>query len=88
MVVVIGAVRLECRHEQDQKHELKHVVELVHINSTSPFHVTDMHVKMGERRFLADALAWQVGQGPAVNQVSKYECRNLSHISRRSCRLF
>ena len=67
-------VLLECRHEPDQRHKLKNVVEAVQTSYLNPDHVIDIHVRMVELRLVVDALARQVGQEPAVSMVSKHKC--------------
>ena len=51
-------------------------MELVHIISKSPSHVTEMLVKTEESRRMHDALACQVGPEPVVNQVRSRKYMN------------
>jgi hypothetical protein len=69
-VIIDVAVR-ESRHRQEAKQYRKIVEEHVQVRQRIPDHVTETHVKMEETRSLVDVHVCQVGQEPAVSQVSE-----------------
>jgi hypothetical protein len=67
MDALMHAARQEFKSEQEQRQELNHVEEPVHITSLSPDHAIEMHVEMVEFPRPGAAFVGQVGQGPAVS---------------------